>query len=110
MTNKNRVRRQAGPRPVNPGQHELQITNRIMENAIVRARSAEAQLEELRLLLAGTILAAGGTVILEDQAMTELGFYTGFDTHRDEEVGALVLTLVPIEAEDEEEEADEDPT
>ena len=97
MTNKKQVRRYAGPRPVNPGQHELQITNRLMENAIVRARAAEAQVEEFRLLMAGAILAAGGTLVLEDEAMQDLAGFSGMNTHRDDEVGALVLTLVPIE-------------
>ena len=103
MTDKKRVRRYAGPRPVNPGQHELQITNRLMEDAIIRARTSEQREQETKLLLAGILsVQPDKSVTLFDKDMALLENFAGFETSRDEAGKSLTLSLIEFESPDEE--------
>lgn len=108
MGNKSKSRRPRQVRPQSTLQADNAVLQRMLENSMLRARAAEQMLEEMRLLLAGTILAAGGQVLLHDEDVAELTEYIGIDQERDDDAGTLLLYLNKQEDDDETEEQEDD--
>lgn len=110
MGNRNKPGPRRNSRPVNPGQQELAIMRRLMEEAIAmrvrvedQARQVQARNGELQLLVAGLLLQQGGDVTLSDDLLGEMGNFAGWETERDKDAGTLRLYMIPYEFEGEEE-------
>lgn len=107
MGNKSKNRRPRQARPVNVGQQELAILNRMMENAVVaksqtevRLQQVAAEAQQLQLIVAVLVQQAGGSVVIEDAVVDSLAV-VGLNVER---VGnTVVITVVGPEDEGEEE-------
>jgi hypothetical protein len=101
MGNKSTRKPPRQTRPVNPGQQELAIVRRIMEEAIAarvrvedQARVLSSRLQEAHMLLAGALLQREDhTIVLVDADLVQLNRFNGFETDRDDEAGTLTLRL-----------------
>jgi hypothetical protein len=109
MSNKKRVRKYAGPRPVNPGQQELAIMRKMMEESMITRMRVEdaaqklvARNNELQLIVAGLLHMVGGSATLTDEILDELSEFDGWDTERNEVDRSLTLYLIPAEDGEEE--------
>lgn len=110
MGNKSKNRRPKTQRPVNPNQHELIITRRLMENAIIeRARAVELlrQAQEanaqMQLVVAALLRnVSNGVITISDSFLDQLqDEVAGINVLRDDAAENVTISLVLREDEEE---------
>jgi len=102
MGNRSKQRAPRQARPVNPGQQELAIMRRMMEDAIAQrvriedmAREIARELSEVKFTLAAVLFQLPDhTAILPDNDLEDLSLFAGFESERNETEGTSSITLV----------------